>query len=105
MNSLTGAERIALERTRQIEEEGWDAEHDRGHGDSLALAAACYAIPPTRRWWNLKIGPLSIELNLQKTLWVWEPRWWKPSPEDRIRELEKAGALCAAAIDAHLETL
>ena len=29
----------------------------------------------------------------------WDWTWWKPSPNDRIRELSKAGALIAAEID------
>lgn len=37
-------ERIAAERTRQIEREGYTPEHDDTHdGGELALAAACYA--------------------------------------------------------------
>jgi hypothetical protein len=30
--------------------------------------------------------------------WPWASRYWKPDA-DRVRELEKAGALIAAAID------
>ena len=30
---------------------------------------------------------------------VWEQKWWKPTPNDRVRELTKAGALIAAEID------
>jgi hypothetical protein len=29
----------------------------------------------------------------------WGESWWKPTPEDRVRELVKAGALIAAEID------
>ena len=32
-------------------------------------------------------------------LWPWKEAWWKPTPEDRIRELVKAGALIVAEID------
>ena len=39
-----GAEMIAAERRRQVEKEGWTAEHDSGHpSGELAMAAACYA--------------------------------------------------------------
>jgi hypothetical protein len=42
----TGIELIAEERKRQIEVEGWTAEHDDEHTDGeLALAAVCYATP------------------------------------------------------------
>jgi hypothetical protein len=31
--------------------------------------------------------------------WPFDRSWYKPTPENRIRELEKAGALIAAEID------
>ena len=43
---MTGAERITMERQRQIEQEGWTAEHDKEHTNGeLAMAACCYAMP------------------------------------------------------------
>lgn len=81
----TGAELIAAERERQVAAEGWTPQHDAGHADGvLARAAACYAIPARLR---------------RLDLWPWESRYWKPSPDDRVRELVKAGALLAAEID------
>jgi hypothetical protein len=35
----------------------------------------------------------------QKIFWPWDRAWWKPSPNNRIRDMEKAGALIAAEID------
>jgi len=90
----TGAELIAEERQRQISQEGWTPEHDDGHReDELAKAAMCYAMP--NRYRDLK--PLSR--NYHETFWPWEQEFWKPSPNDRVRELTKAGALIAAEID------
>ena len=89
---LDGASRIAAERRRQIEVEGYGTEHDRGAADELALAAAVYATPDDRRSSARIVG----------RLWPWSGDDYKPSPENRIRELEKAGALIAAAIDARL---
>jgi hypothetical protein len=88
----TGLELIAAERQRQVEQEGWTPEHDDAHetGD-LALAAACYATPESRRQYE-DGAPLD-------PWWPWDDGWWKPSPENRIRELVKAGALIAAEID------
>lgn len=81
----TGTELIAEERARQISAEGWTPEHDDKHGMSeLAMAAVCYATPAAHRG---------------TTYWPWSSRWWKPTPENRIRELAKAGALIAAEID------
>ena len=88
--SMTGIEAISAERKRQVEEEGWTPEHDRQHkSGELALAAACYAIPPLfRKTWD------AVE-----KLWCWHYNWWKPTPKDRKREIVKAGALLAAEYD------
>lgn len=83
----TGAELITEERQRQIEVEGWTPEHDKEHfDDSMAFAAAAYAIPHYSK----------ID---RSDIWPWEQKWWKPTPDNRIRELQKAGALIAAEID------
>ena len=106
----TGVELIAEERTRQITKEGWTTYHDDEHvNGEMAKAAACYAdfsCPTEER---------TIQVALQRGLseperfyhvrvqvpvnWPWSAEWWKPSPETRLRELAKAGALIAAEID------
>lgn len=92
----SGIELIAKERQRQIEVEGWTKEHDAGHtNDSLALAAVCYAIPKELRNYSY----CSLRKERVPDFWPWDKEWWKPCPEDRIRELTKAGALIAAEID------
>ena len=86
----TGIEQIAEERQRQITEEGWTPEHDWQHDNgSLALAAACYALPPH----------VTAEWNIIAHLWPWYRDQYKPCPFNRIKELVKAGALIAAEID------
>ena len=46
----TGIDLIAEERQRQISVEGWTPQHDDTHTDnSLAKAAACYAMPKDER--------------------------------------------------------
>lgn len=103
-----GIGRIAAERRRQIEKEGWTAEHDDAHRPgSLAAAAACYALPH-----DCEIRVDAMAWNSAPAQWPWARTWWKPAPierlernvyqpstEGRIRELEKAGALIAAEID------
>lgn len=75
---------IAAERRRQRLEEGWTAEHDDEHFDGeMADAAACYA----------STDPARV------VRWPWASTWWKPSPDDRRRELVKAGALIVAEIE------
>ena len=97
----TGIEIIAEERARQITAEGWTPEHDDQHNrKGLAIAAACYALPEEHREYSLA-GNWEM-ISLLDLLWghtLWDRQWWKPTPNNRIRELAKAGALCAAEID------
>lgn len=87
----TGVELIAAERERQIKEEGWTPEHDQQHhNEELAFVAALYAAPPHSRILDIRDLPIG---------WPWGAKWWKPTPNDRIRELTKSGALIAAEID------
>ena len=81
----SGIELISAERQRQITEEGWTSAHDDTHtsGD-LPIAAACYAIPPG---------------GLRALMWPFDFKWLKETPNDRVKELVKAGALIAAEID------
>ncbi|MDL2315616.1 hypothetical protein LJC59_00840 [Desulfovibrio sp. OttesenSCG-928-A18] len=108
---MTGAERIAVERERQIEKEGWNAEHDAQHtGGELALAAVYYAMPEVIfteagakviRWHDGKytnivrdsgyIIPDDIDRQIGWNL--------NRDKKTRLRQLEIAGALIAAEID------
>lgn len=82
---VTGMARITAERQRQVEREGFDAAHDAEHSSfELIDAAACYNSAP---------GPTAE----QPRRWPWDACWWKP--RDRIRNLERAGALYLAAAD------
>lgn len=73
---------VIAERHRQVDGEGWSAEHDDQHkmGD-LAHAGACYALFPGQQ------PPL---------LWRWAQEWWKPTPHDYRRQIVKASALLIA---------
>lgn len=80
---------IADERQRQIESEGWTPEHDDEHDNGdLAKAAACYAV-----------GEEVRSSTTGFALWPWHADWWKPAPDNRRRELVKAGALIVAEIE------
>lgn len=82
----TGAEAIAAERQRQIDVEGYTPEHDAGHYVETYLEAAEAYIQTARG--NPNIGELT---------WPWELATFKPT--FGRRDLVKAGALIAAAID------
>lgn len=103
-NSATGAALIMAERLRQVVSEGWTPEHDRQHdGEALVAAAVCYLTAPSesplvRNAVLVSHGPTAGE-PWAPSQWPWHARFWKPTPDDRIRELVKAGALIAAEID------
>lgn len=91
LQKMTGVELISVERERQMSQEGWTPQHDdqHSHGE-LALAGATYALPRLLRAPYPQAG--------LPDLWPFDDGW-KPSPNDRVRELVKAGALIAAEID------
>jgi hypothetical protein len=83
-----GAGMIAMERLRQTTQEGHTDElDDKWTREELARAAACYTIPD-----------YSLQSN-HIPAWPWHSYSYKPCPNDRIKELTKAGALIAAEID------
>ena len=95
---MSGAERIAAERRRQIQVEDYTAEHDADHesGGQMAVAAWCYLgdlVDDGRDFAEAEEPPE----------WPWptygEGASWKPTPGDPILQLVKAGALIAAEID------
>jgi len=91
----SGIEIIADERRRQIKQEGWTPEHDDQHTNrELVRAAVCYAEADQQGVVN-EYGDTLVESGY----WPFDWDWFKPSPDDRIRELAKAGALIAAEID------
>ena len=97
LNGVEGAVGlIAAERQRQITAEGWTPEHDDWHFDgSLAVAAACYATQANQ---GLHEGGMKVRESVLR-YWPWDWNWWKPTPDNRIRELVKAGALIVAEIE------
>lgn len=113
-----GIELICKERIRQIEEEGWDKEHDSEHDiGELSLAAVCYAAHVaghqifTMCYWGNSV--------IFRDPWPWNDRWDKrykygdrkenpgnmvcnPNSLTDVEKLDlliKAGALIAAEID------
>ena len=86
----TGIDLITEERNRQINVEGWTKQHDAQYQNAeLFKAACCYqAAKRARAIWGNDYLPIDT--------WPWDIKWWKPSPENRVRELEKAGSLFMA---------
>lgn len=98
--SQPGWELIRVERQRQINVEGFDEKHDEGHTADLINAARCYTEEARFDTWNpgIRSNPERISMPSE---WPWESEYWKPTTNP-IRDLVKAGALIAAAIDALL---
>lgn len=95
----TGIELIAEERQRQIEKEGFDKKHDLEHRENdLAIAGAIYALPEKARLFVCR-GKDGDKSQYYPLLWPFDPLSYKPTPDDRVKELIKAGALIAAEID------
>lgn len=95
--STTGAGMIAAERARQVIEEGYTAELDREQGDLLLRAGLSYA----QNTLSQLLGGETIPRGNAplRWSWPWSNVFWKPTGDPR-RDLTKAGALIAAAIDA-----
>jgi hypothetical protein len=89
---------IAQERARQIEVEGFDAEHDDLYVDrSLALAGAAYADAASWAKDKRMVRMAMSEGDAPPSWWPWAKSWWKPTT--RRRDLIKAGALIIAEIE------
>ena len=82
---MSGAERIAAERQRQIDKEGYTAEHDDAHASDDFVRAAVAYLETSGPHRPVPMG------------WPWYEGEWKP--KDRISNLVRAGALIAAEID------
>lgn len=87
----SGIERINAERQRQIDVEGYTTLHDSRYENLELFNAGCcyYAEERTRE--ICEGNPPEVPSS-----WPWSKESWKPSPDNRIRELEKAGALFKA---------
>lgn len=96
MSNRNGAEAIAAERQRQIDVEGYTPEHDAGHQlHHLTAAATAYLLTGADP--GLRGSRITSDLRARRT-WPWEQDGFKP--DFGRRDLVRAGALIAAAIDA-----
>jgi len=97
---MSGADDIAAERKRQIEQEGWSADHDdKEHNNgSLVKAAICYArMAAAYGRVRSDVTLATYRASEPPDGWPWSFKWWKP--KDPRRDLVRAGALIAAEID------
>jgi hypothetical protein len=87
--SMTGIERIAAERKRQIEEEGWnDSFIDSCTEDELSDAALCYVFPE---------HPWLEKSKIFQKYWPWTGM--TGAELGRVSQLARAAALIAVEID------
>lgn len=92
---------IATERLRQIEGEGWTAQHDDDEhkNGEMACAAAGYArlaSTQARRETNSggALEPEEPSGDPVPVDWPWDDEWWKP--RNAASNLKRAGALIVA---------
>lgn len=105
-----GVFRIAAERKRQFSKHDYTLDHDtKWILGELESVASLYADLAGLQAWreSLSMEPMTPEemanlANDQRWPHSWDKKFWKPSL-DPTRNLEKAGALIAAAIDRRLE--
>jgi hypothetical protein len=98
-------EDVVAERLRQVHALGWSLEHDDEHSDeSIAKAAACYAMPPSsRKMVTRSTAPFGVAPDRgdvtyqQPAQWPWGRGSYKPGP--RRDELVKATAMMLAEIE------
>lgn len=89
---MSGIQRIAEERKRQLNEKGWSFEHDRGHiHGELATAAAVLALDDS--------ASHVIDEDGEQLFDVWGMVAKHAGAGNYSRRLEIAGALIAAEID------
>ena len=82
---------------RQIDEEGWSADHDNNHQPGeLARAAAAYAIHMAKFHDAEALGA-KYTMKARPDVWPWDRRWWKP--KNPRRDLVRAAALIVAEIE------
>jgi len=94
--SESGIELTAKERQRQIEIEGYTPERDSHYSnDELFMAGCCYLASERTR----AINKENYDPYIPPNGWPWSVESWKPSPDNRIKELVKAGALFRADYD------
>ena len=95
---------VIKERQRQVVEEKFSAEHDDKYfNEELSTAAACYALTDEARDCMVSVENLCLKQYekglLKEFIWPFKKEWWKPSPDNRRRELIKAAALIVAEIE------
>lgn len=88
----TGAELIAEERSRQVEQEGYGPDHDdeQHQRGELVSAAIAYCLVNT-------VAPVREADRFAGSFWPWTNDDWKP--KGHVEDLVRAGALIAAEID------
>ncbi|TPK15215.1 hypothetical protein FJ872_19675 [Mesorhizobium sp. B2-5-9] len=94
---------VLTERRRQVDTEGWTADHDDLHSNGeMARAAGIYALIAGSNPTNYRNATGGYNLGdvlggLMEHYWPWDKSWFRPST--RRRDLVKAGALILAEIE------
>ena len=99
----TGIELITKERQRQINVKGYTAHHDAEHNVTELIDAAMSYVDAARTDYMNETEGLHPEVlkqhydSIKQLTWRWDDNSFKPTSS--FKDLIKAGALIAAAID------
>lgn len=102
---INGVAVIAKEREEQISKHNWSVQHDidMNQQGELAQAAMAYLANVVTVEVDSASGPVAVD-----SCTLWPKNWYmsrlRLNPNDRIKDLAKAGALIAAEIDRLLQT-
>ncbi|MBZ9665469.1 hypothetical protein H3221_011985 [Pseudomonas sp. LMG 31766] len=92
--------RVLTERIRQIQQHGYDSDHDDDHAcEEIAALATYYAMPPSARFWDATSTGYGGTLGEAILPEGWTAKPWDGEEAGRIRELAKAGALIIAELE------
>lgn len=95
-----GASYIALERYRQINNEGYSTDNDDKYTEGELLRAAVAYICSAGDDKSINLFSCSVNKDGdQIDVWPWEDKYDKRLKHNTLRKLEIAGALIAAEID------
>lgn len=110
---MKGIELIAEERQRQIDVKGYSEQYDSQHNASDLIYAAIAYVESAKVGVNcFEMGDTDEREIMRRKIefgrlypFGWYPFGWSFKPSSNIRDLVKAGALIAAAIDRLESTL
>ena len=97
---MNGLRLVAAELERHVNVEGWTKEHDARHSPMvLAVAGAAYALDAAGIHYDGHESWKQAYLEMARKIWPFDDEWFKPTPEDAVRQLVKSASMIIAEIN------